>query len=212
MQRLILLVVLAGTLSIFTGCGGNGVFPQPSSNAQLSVSPVALSFGSVRVGSSKTLSGTIRSSAREVVISTAEWSGAGYALSGISFPARIADDQKIPFKVTFTPSSSGVANGRLAFFTDAGTSAASQTLTGSGAQRVVSLSWNPSSSAVAGYNVYRGTQSGGPYSKINSSLLSNTTYQDASVESGVTYFYILRAVSINSSESSASNQASATVP
>ena len=126
------------------------MFATASGNAQQSVSPAALSFGSIRVGSSKTLSGTVQPSAGDVVISTAEWSGAGYALTGISFPTRIAEGQKISFKVTFTPSTSGAANDRLAFFTDAGTSAASQTLTGSGAQRVVSLSWNPSPSVVAG--------------------------------------------------------------
>jgi len=66
------------------------------------------------VGSSKTLSGTVQPSAGDVVISTAEWSGAGCALTGISIPTRIAEGQKISFKVTFTPSTSGAANDGLA--------------------------------------------------------------------------------------------------
>src|SRR5215472_12958587 len=54
----------------------------------------------------------------------------------------------------------------------------------------VALVWSPSSSSVVGYNVYRGTQSGGPYGKLNSSVLSGTNYTDSSTESGTTYYYV----------------------
>ena len=212
MHRLISSLMLLCASSIFTGCGGDSVFPQPSSNSQLSVSPAVMSFGSVRVGSTKTLTGSLKASGGDVTVSTAEWSGPGYAVSGISFPARVAGGQKMSFKVTFTPPATGSTNGSLTFITDAAVTPASQALTGSGSPHLVSLSWNPGPSAVAGYNVYRGTQSGGPYSKINSSLLSTTAYEDAAVESGLTYFYVLRAVSSDLLESSASNQAIATVP
>src|SRR5215470_10840051 len=212
MHRLISSLIWLCALSTFTGCGGTSVFPQPSAKAQLTVSPATMSFGSIHVGSTKTLTGTLKASGADVVVSTADWRGSGYDLSGISFPAKIAEGQKISFKVTFTPPATGVANGSLSFFTDASVTPESQALTGSGSPHVVSLSWSPSSSAVAGYNVYRGTQPGGPYSKINSFLLSAITYDDATVESGLTYFYVLRAVSPTLLESAASNQATATVP
>lgn len=200
-------------MSVLAGCGGSGIFPQPpSSGAQLTVSPPALSFGSIGVGNSKTLTGTLKASRGTVNISTAEWSGPGYALSGISFPLSIAEGHSIPFKVTFTPSASGAANGKLTFITDATVSPSSQTLSGTGAVHLISLTWQPSSSAVIGYNVYRGTQSGGPYSRVNSHLISSRTYEDDGVQSGLTYFYVLRAVSFDSTESQASNQAAATVP
>jgi hypothetical protein len=51
----------------------------------------------------------------------------------------------------------------------------------------VTLDWNASTSAVIGYNVYRGTVSGGPYTPLNSSLVTTTQYQDSSVQSGQTY-------------------------
>ena len=44
------------------------------------------------------------------------------------------------------------------------------------------LSWNASSSTVAGYNVYRGNQSAGPFTKLNASLDASTTYTDISVQ------------------------------
>ena len=63
-----------------------------------------------------------------------------------------------------------------------------------------------------GYNVYRGTQPGGPYSKLNTSLLSGTTYTDANVQSGTTYYYVSTAVNSGNVESAYSNQATAAIP
>jgi cellulose 1,4-beta-cellobiosidase len=76
----------------------------------------------------------------------------------------------------------------------------------------VLLSWNPSSSSVAGYNIYRGTVSGGPYMKLNSSLCFATTYTDATVQSGRKYYYVTTAVDSNGVESIDSNEAPAAIP
>ncbi len=77
----------------------------------------------------------------------------------------------------------------------------------------IALSWAASQSpGIAGYNVYRSTVSGGPYTKINSSLVPSTSYNDQGVQNGVTYYYVTTAVSNQGMESSYSNQASAMVP
>ena len=76
----------------------------------------------------------------------------------------------------------------------------------------VLISWNPSSSNVAGYNIYRGTVSGGPYTKLNSSLRFATTYTDATVQSGRKYYYVTTAVDSNGVESMGSNEAPAAIP
>jgi hypothetical protein len=77
----------------------------------------------------------------------------------------------------------------------------------------VALSWAASQSpGIAGYNVYRSTTSGGPYTKINTSLDGNTTYNDQAVQNGYTYYYVTTAVSNQGMESGYSNQASAYVP
>jgi beta-glucanase (GH16 family) len=59
----------------------------------------------------------------------------------------------------------------------------------------VTFHWSvPSSSVVAGYNVYRATTSGGPYIKLNKALLTTTSYTDTSVTANTTYYYIVAAV------------------
>jgi hypothetical protein len=65
---------------------------------------------------------------------------------------------------------------------------------------------------VIGYNLYRSTQSGGPYAKLNSSVLSTTGYIDSSIQSGTTYYYVSTSINEQNEESVYSNQASATIP
>ena len=65
---------------------------------------------------------------------------------------------------------------------------------------------------MTGYFVYRGTQSGGPYTKLQSSSQPGTTYVDSTVQSGTTYYYVVTAVDSNGNESADSNQATAVVP
>ena len=75
------------------------------------------------------------------------------------------------------------------------------------------LSWGASaSSGVAGYNVYRATSSGGPYTKVNASIVTTTTYTDLTTLAGVTYYYVVTAVNSSGDESSYSNQARGVVP
>ena len=40
------------------------------------------------------------------------------------------------------------------------------------------LSWTASTSTVSGYNIYRSTTSGGPYTRVNASLVVGTLYTD----------------------------------
>ena len=78
----------------------------------------------------------------------------------------------------------------------------------------VALTWNPSTSAVAGYNVYRTTVSGVQYARLNSSLVGGLAYTDTTVVSGssITYFYVTTAVDSSGGESIPSNEVPAKVP
>ena len=77
----------------------------------------------------------------------------------------------------------------------------------------VMLSWTASGSpGIAGYNAYRSTTSGGPYTKVNSGLISSTNYNDTAVQNGYTYYYVTTAVNNQGMESSYSNESSAYVP
>jgi fibronectin type 3 domain-containing protein len=65
---------------------------------------------------------------------------------------------------------------------------------------------------VSGYNFYRGSKSGGPYTKLNSSLTSGTSYIDGSVAASTTYYYVTTAVNSSGQESSYSNQVQVAIP
>jgi len=69
----------------------------------------------------------------------------------------------------------------------------------------IDLLWNPPSTSpvtIAGYNVYRGNASAGPFGRLNgSSPLATTSFVDATVEGGTTYFYEVKSVDTNGVES-----------
>jgi hypothetical protein len=74
-------------------------------------------------------------------------------------------------------------------------------LTGAGAHSV-NVSWTASTSTnVAGYNVYRGSTSNGPYTKLTSVLVVGTTYTDTTVQAGQTYYYVATAADSSNNES-----------
>jgi hypothetical protein len=82
-----------------------------------------------------------------------------------------------------------------------------------GVAHSVTLNWVASASPnIAGYNVYRGTSSGGPYTLLNASPVGATTYLDTTVQAGVTYYYVATAVDTSNNESIQSNEAQAAVP
>ena len=76
----------------------------------------------------------------------------------------------------------------------------------------VNLTWISSSSPdVAGYNVYRGTISGGPYTQLNSATVPGVSYLDSSVQRGLTYFYVTTSVNTSSEQSVYSNEAQVSI-
>ena len=79
-------------------------------------------------------------------------------------------------------------------------------LAATAANAQVSLTWSASTGATS-YNVERSTTSGGPYTQLAST--ASSSYTDASVSNGTTYFYVVTAVD-SAGESARSAQASAT--
>ena len=75
----------------------------------------------------------------------------------------------------------------------------------------VTLSWT-ASSGVVGYNIYRGTISGGPYQKLTPYGTLRTSYVDGTVQARKTYYYVATAIDSSGNESAYSNQAQAIVP
>ena len=192
-----LMIPLAGTGSAVAG--------------QLTISPAALNFGSVNVGSSTTQPSSLSANGGSVTISSASLNNAQFTVTGLAFPLTINAGQSVPFDVVFAPTSAGSDAAALSF-TGNGTPQGTESLNGTGVQPQynVNLSWN-ASTQVAGYNVYRGTAPGS-YVKINPSLDPNTTYSDSSVVAGTTYYYAATAVNSSGQESGYSTPVAVAVP
>jgi hypothetical protein len=148
-----------------------------------------------------------------VSISKVAVSGTGFAASALTLPLTLASGQSVPVTVKFSPQTSGAVTGSLQITTSASTTPTTVVLSGTGGtiQHSVTLSWAASSSSASGYNVYRSTTSGGPYTKLNSTLLTALTYTDSTVSSGATYYYVVTDLT-SGVESGFSNQATAVVP
>jgi hypothetical protein len=181
----------------------------------LSFNVSSLSFGNVSVGSNTSLPAALTNTGNSnVTISSANTTGAGFMVSGVSSGESLSPNQSIPVTVQFAPSASGTVNGNLTILSSATDSPTSISLSGTGTQaQKVALGWTSSTSTVIGYNVYRGTVTGGPYSsKLTSSPVASTQFTDTAVQSGQTYYYVVTSVDSNDVESVYSGQASASIP
>jgi len=191
---------------------GTGVAPI----LQLSANPASLSFGNVTVGSSGTQTVTLTNTGNSSVsISQITASGAGFSSSGLTPPLTLTAGQSTTFSVICAPATAGSLTGSATVVSNATNSPTTIALSGTGVQVTspsVTLTWDPSTSVVAGYYICRGTLSGGPYTKLNATPLSLTTYIDTTVASGLTYFYVATAVDSSNVESVLSNEISATIP
>ncbi|MGB2779076.1 MAG: choice-of-anchor D domain-containing protein, partial [Candidatus Acidiferrum sp.] len=180
----------------------------------LSISPTTLAFGNVTTGTSsvpQTVTITNTGNAN-VTISQITLTGGSYSMTGGSAPVTLSPNQNITLTLIFSPTTTGALGGSVSIVSNASGSPATVTLTGTGAAASppsVLLSWTASTSTVSGYNVYRGTVSGGPYTQINPSLITTLTYTDSTVVSGTTYYYVATAVDSSGNQSVNSNEASA---
>jgi fibronectin type 3 domain-containing protein len=132
---------------------------------------------------------------------------------------------------TFTDTGPGIVNGTLYFYVVSALNSAGESansvevstrpnippapptgLAAAPGTTQISLTWNANiESNLAGYNIYRSTSSGGPFTvRLNSSLVVTTSYTDTGLTDGTTYFYVVRAVNNSNQESGNSNQASET--
>jgi len=184
-----------------------------TAQGQLTLTPMALDFGSVTVGAKASQASSLSAGGASVTVSSANLSSVEFSLTGISLPLTIAAGQSVPFTLTFAPQTSGTASAALSFTSNA-SNAPAETLSGNGTApppHSVSLSWTDGGSGIVGYNVYRGNSSGGPYNKITSAN-PTAAYSDNSVLAGQTYYYVATAVDGTGLESAYSNEAQAAVP
>lgn len=183
---------------------------------QLTTNTTNLNYGTVTLGSSKILPVTLTNmGGSSISISNVTLSGAGVTASGVSSGLILAAGSSAAMNVTFAPFASGNLTGTITIFSDATNSTVTISLLGSAVQpgsHSVTLNLAANSSNVAGFNVYRSSISTGPYSKLNSPLVTSTTYTDSTVLANHTYFYVGTSVDSAGNETAYSSQVSATVP
>ena len=196
-----------------SGTGGTG-----TSGATVSLSPSSLNFGNELVD--------VISSSQVITLNNT--GNAALSITSIAFTganatdftqvstcgATVAAGGTCTIAILFAPLAAGARGASLTVTDNGSGSPQSVSLSGTGTHDVV-LTWTASpTSGIAGYNVYRGTASGGESSTpLNSTPITGTTYTDENVTVGATYYYVVKAVASNDSTLSAdSNESSAMVP
>jgi len=208
------LPMIALLLSVgLTGC--SGVIASKTTTTTptygLTANPAALSFGDVALGNNSTQTSTLTNSgSASVTVSGVSASSSAFIVSGVPGGTTLSSGQSAVLTVTFKPITSGNSTGTITINSNATNSPAIALSGASPSPHSVGLTWSPSTSAVIGYYVYRGTAINGPYAKLN--LVAATQFTDLSVQAGQTYTYVVTAVDANLAESSDSNPATTTVP
>ena len=220
------LVLIIFTLSVI-GCGvrntATSTSPSPTptptttaSSATLTATPSSLGFGSQVLNSAATLTVKITNTGSAAVSITQDTiAGSGFSV-GITTPINLNAGQSVSVPVVFNPGASGTVNGSLTL-TSNGKTVLSVPLTGTGLAALahsVDVTWVASTSTpLQGYNVYRSTVSGGPYSKLSATLSPTTLlFTDTTPVSGKKYFYVVTALNTSGAESSASSEVAVTIP
>jgi hypothetical protein len=221
------LVLLISMVSAI-GCGGGGTqsaggssAPSPTptpvpSSATLSATPSSLGFGSQALNTPATQTVKITNTGTVAVAITQDTiAGAGFSV-GITTPINLNPAQSVNVPVVFNPGAAGAVNGSLVLMSN-GATVLSVPLAGTGLTPLahsVDIAWDASTSAtLQGYNVYRSTVSGGPYSKISPTVATSTLlFTDSTPVSGKQYFYVVTAVDTTGLESAASTQVAVTIP
>ena len=122
------------------GLSGSGVTP-----GQITPNPASLSFGSVTVGSSKSLTETLTNSGgSSLTISAAAATGSGYSISGLSLPLTLTAGQSTSFTVQFAPTAAGASSGNVAITSNGSNPNLNIALSGTGVAPGT-LSANPAS-------------------------------------------------------------------
>jgi hypothetical protein len=153
-----------------------------------------------------------------VTISAASVTGAGFSISGATFPLTLNPNQTATLYVAFDPTTAGSVTGQLSIASNSSagaTTVVSLTGTGQTVAYQVSLSWDAptgSTDPVTGYNIFRAPTGTSNYVQLNTSAVSVTDYVDGDVQNGTTYDYMVQSVDASGASSGPSNTYTAAIP
>jgi len=211
-------VTLSATNRSGTGHATLTLTTVSTSGAGTSISPSSLAFGNdpVDTSSASQVATLTNSGTAALAITSIAFTGANAAdFSEVNTcGASLAAGAHCTIAISFDASATGSRAASLTVSDSTSGSPQTVSLSGTGTHDVI-LTWTANtSSGIEGYNVFRGTTSGGESkTPLNSSPISGTTYTDVNVQPGQKYYYVVTAVSSNGTTQSAdSSEASATVP
>jgi len=229
MQLGLFLVLVFLTVSAI-GCGGGAQTasgspsptpvpsPTPASGSpSLSATPSSLAFGTQVLNTAMTQTVKITNTGSAAVAITQNTiTGSGFTV-GVTTPINLNAGQSLNVPVVFNPGAAGTVNGSLALISSNGTTLLSVPLSGTGLAALahsVDVTWVASTSTpLQGYNVYRSTVSGGPYTKLSPTLSPTTLlFTDTTPLSGKQYFYVVTALNTSGAESAASPEVAVAIP
>jgi len=204
---------LAGSPSTAPGGGAPG---GEAAVGVLTPGSASVSFGNVTVGTSTSQPVSLTDTGKaNVIISSVSVTGGGMSVSGGS-NVTLTPNQSVTIYVNFDPTGAGAVQGNLVVSSNASNSALKIGVSATGvaaqaAQHTVSLSWQPSTSVVVGYYVYRGPATNN-LSKLTGTIDTANSYADGSVANGQTYVYAVTSVDSEQVESAKSTPVTVTIP
>lgn len=189
---------LLASMMLLAGCQGfsskSSNPSNPSSSAgSLSFGALALNFGSVPAGASKTLTLSVSNTSKDpVTISSTAVSTKYFALTAPSLPLTIAAGQSSSLTVAFHPNAAGAFSATAAITSNASTAATSISLTGDGISDG-QLLLNPASTAFGTVTVgskqsqsVTVTNTGGTSVTLSSAAASGTGFQLSGITTPLT--------------------------
>jgi hypothetical protein len=190
----------------------------------LAASPASLNFGTRAVKSSTSQSVTLKNTGNIALsINSVGVASSAFSTTGLAKGISLSPDQQVEFQVWFNPTVAGNSSSTITVLTSSLPTSVKLSVAGSATNstvtppssvpsHAVTLDWNPSTSSVAGYHVYRSESSNGPFQRVTNSVISSLNYRDASVQPGGHYYYVVTAVEADGSESGYSNEVAAVIP
>jgi hypothetical protein len=208
-----------GEVSVLTNAGDPLVIPinafSQAGQKELTASEAGVDFEDVAVGSTGKKELLLTNSGnRELRISGITTSGAGFSVAGTT-AVNLSPGQNVGVDVNFAPKSTGRQTGSLTVASAEDGSLLTLPLTASGAassRSAIKLNWEESPVSVAGYVVYRSTESSGPFARVSSSAVPSAEYTDTGLAAGHTYYYVVTSLDSDQVESEYSEPIAATAP
>lgn len=188
----------------------------PLSAQELQCQPCRHVFGKVQTGDTSSFNVLLKNTGdRTLKITADSVQGSEFSIGTFPLPLKLTPGETAQLPVIFTPTSVGRVTGNITLTNTGEDSELEVKIAGTGfdqSSHSVALSWVPGDQNWVGFNIYRSTVDGGPYTKLNSSLDPEASFTDTTVEGGMTYYYCATEVNAQGEESAYSNIAQATIP